>query len=130
MPQSSRIPTLPGTLKPLLEMQMGTGILAARYAGEESGCEVFALDTARGPHTVRVCRRGIPNLFFAEVQALAQQRETGRESVPDVIAFADAPYAGLGAPGQAGPAFLLLRIRANINIKSVDFIKHKEDAEV
>jgi hypothetical protein len=125
MPQSSHAATLPGTLKPLLEMQMGTGILAARYAGADGGCDVFALDTARGPHTVRVCRRGIPNLFFAEVQALAQQREAGQDGVPDVIAFADAPYAGLGA---AAPAFLLLR--NGIDTKSVDFVKHKEDAEV
>lgn len=125
MPHSSPAPTLPGTLKPLLEMQMGTGILAARYAGEDGGCEVFALDTARGPHTLRVCRRGIPNLFFTEVQALAQQREGGGKGVPDVIAFADAPYAGLGA---SAPAFLLLKNR--IDTKSVDFSKHTEDAEV
>ncbi|MFB9993528.1 hypothetical protein ACFFLM_16295 [Deinococcus oregonensis] len=131
MRRSFQIPTLPGTLKPLLEIQLGTGILAAQYAGEEGECEVFALETARGPHTVRVCRRGIPNLFFAEVQALAQQRAAGQEDVPEVIAFADTPYAGLGAPGQAAPAFLLLKSRLNISIynKSVDFLKHREDDE-
>ncbi|THF69252.1 hypothetical protein E7T06_12775 [Deinococcus sp. Arct2-2] len=129
MPHSSHVPSLPGTLKPMLEMQMGTGILAARHTGEEGDCDVFALDTARGPHTVRVCRRSIPNLFFAEVQALAQRREAGEEGVPDVIAFADAPYTGLGAPGQAAPAFLLLKTKNDMDTKSVDFLKYKEDAE-
>lgn len=130
MPHASHAPTLPGTLKPLLEMQMGTGILAARYTGEDGECEVFALETARGPHTVRVCRRGISNLFFAEVQALAQKREAGQDGVPDVIAFADAPYTGLGAPGQAAPAFLLLKTKDDVDNKSVDILKHREDDEV
>ncbi|WP_019010371.1 hypothetical protein [Deinococcus aquatilis] len=127
MSPSSRAPTLPGTLKPLLEMQMGTGIVSAHYQGQERECEIFALETARGPHMVKVCRQSIPNLFFAEVQDLAQQRQAGRDNVPEVIAFADAPYAGLGAAGQAGPAFLLLR--SVLDNKSVDFLKHKEDDE-
>ncbi|MDB5046063.1 MAG: hypothetical protein JWQ08_2113 [Deinococcus sp.] len=128
-PRLHRTPTLPGTLKPLLEMQLGTGILATQYLGQERECELFVLETARGPHLVKVCVQGIPNLFFAEVQDLAQQRTAGQPGVPDVIAFADAPYAGLGTPGQAGPAFLLLKLQKSIDNKSVDFLKYKEDTE-
>ncbi|MDV6373843.1 fructosamine kinase family protein [Deinococcus arenicola] len=83
--------TVSPALLPLLQHHLGGPILdSAPLSGGDIN-DVYRLNTGRGDFVVKASRRALPHLFFAEAQGLELLRDTKNLTVPEVLAYGDAP---------------------------------------